>query len=106
MTRKFFFSEMGYNVYPVEAFEKYGYSALLFPNSIFDRFTVETATIMPTRLPVKSNPSCGHWGWVPIAGKIIQTGKIRHVRGRQKLVSSPSHRVSGKPGLWLRGAML
>jgi hypothetical protein len=36
MTRKFFFSEMGYNAYPVEAFEKYGYSALLFPNSIFD----------------------------------------------------------------------
>jgi alkanesulfonate monooxygenase SsuD/methylene tetrahydromethanopterin reductase-like flavin-dependent oxidoreductase (luciferase family) len=32
-----FFSEMGYNVYPIEALEEYGYSALLFPNSIFDR---------------------------------------------------------------------
>ena len=38
MTRKFFFfSEMGYNAYPIEALEQYGYSALLFPNSIFDR---------------------------------------------------------------------
>ncbi len=38
MTRKFFFfSEMGYNAYPSEAIEKYGYSALMFPNSIFDR---------------------------------------------------------------------
>src|ERR1700732_4566751 len=37
MTRKFFFfSEMGYNAYPLEALEQYGYSALLFPNSIFD----------------------------------------------------------------------
>src|SRR5258707_7632476 len=37
MTRKFFFfSEMGYNAYPIEALEQYGYSALLFPNSIFD----------------------------------------------------------------------
>jgi len=37
MTRKFFFfSEMGYNAYPLEALERYGYSALLFPNSIFD----------------------------------------------------------------------
>src|SRR5580700_261377 len=40
MTRKFFFfSEMGYNAYPLEALEQYGYSALLFPNSIFDRET-------------------------------------------------------------------
>ena len=32
MTRKFFFfSEMGYNAYPLEALERYGYSALLFP---------------------------------------------------------------------------
>src|SRR5437899_12988868 len=38
MTRKFFFfSEMGYNAYPIEALEQYGYSAPLFPNSIFDR---------------------------------------------------------------------
>ena len=38
MKRKFFFfSEMGYNAYPIEALEQYGYSALLFPNSIFDR---------------------------------------------------------------------
>jgi hypothetical protein len=37
MTRKFFFfSEMGYNAYPLEAVEQYGYSALLFPNSLFD----------------------------------------------------------------------
>jgi len=37
MTRQFFFfSEMGYNAYPVEALEQYGYSQLLFPNSIFD----------------------------------------------------------------------
>src|SRR5215471_8331968 len=37
MTCKFFFfSEMGYNAYPMEALEQYGYSALLFPNSIFD----------------------------------------------------------------------
>jgi hypothetical protein len=37
VTRKFFFfSEMGYNAYPLEALEQYGYSALLFPNSIFD----------------------------------------------------------------------
>src|ERR1700730_2995076 len=37
MTRKFFFfSEMGYNAYPLEALQQYGYSALLFPNSIFD----------------------------------------------------------------------
>src|SRR5215468_9828157 len=37
MTRKFlFFSEMGYNAYPLEALEQYSYSALLFPNSIFD----------------------------------------------------------------------
>jgi hypothetical protein len=37
MTRKFFFfSEMGYNAYPLEALERYGYAALLFPNSIFD----------------------------------------------------------------------
>jgi len=35
MTRKFFFfSEMGYNAYPLEALEQYGYSALLFHNSI------------------------------------------------------------------------
>jgi hypothetical protein len=38
MTCKFFFfSEMGYNnAYPLEAVEQYGYSALLFPNSLFD----------------------------------------------------------------------
>jgi hypothetical protein len=37
MARKFFFfSEMGYNAYPTEALERYGYSALLFPNSLFD----------------------------------------------------------------------
>ncbi len=37
MTRKFFFfSEMGYNAYPTEVAEKYGYTALMFPNSIFD----------------------------------------------------------------------
>jgi hypothetical protein len=30
MTRKFFFfSEMGYNAYPIEALEQYGYSAFL-----------------------------------------------------------------------------
>ena len=37
MTRQFFFfSEMGYNVYPEEEAKKYGYTSLLFPNSIFD----------------------------------------------------------------------
>jgi alkanesulfonate monooxygenase SsuD/methylene tetrahydromethanopterin reductase-like flavin-dependent oxidoreductase (luciferase family) len=37
-TRKFFFfSEMGYNAYPIEEIEKYGYSALMLPNHIFDR---------------------------------------------------------------------
>ena len=37
MTRKFFFfSEMGYNAYPSELAEQYGYTALLFPNNIFD----------------------------------------------------------------------
>jgi alkanesulfonate monooxygenase SsuD/methylene tetrahydromethanopterin reductase-like flavin-dependent oxidoreductase (luciferase family) len=37
MARKFFFfSEMGYNAYPTEEAEKYGYTALMFPNSIFD----------------------------------------------------------------------
>ena len=37
MARKFFFfSEMGYNVYPAEEAKKYGYTALMFPNSIFD----------------------------------------------------------------------
>ena len=37
MPRKFFFfSEMGYNAYPADAAEKYGYTALMFPNSIFD----------------------------------------------------------------------
>ena len=37
MTRKFFFfSEMGYNAYPDEEAAKYGYTALMFPNSIFD----------------------------------------------------------------------
>jgi alkanesulfonate monooxygenase SsuD/methylene tetrahydromethanopterin reductase-like flavin-dependent oxidoreductase (luciferase family) len=37
MTRKFFFfSEMGYNAYPTEVAEEYGYTALMFPNSIFD----------------------------------------------------------------------
>ena len=40
MTRKFlFFSEMGYNAYPNEEAEKYGYTNLLFPNSIFDAET-------------------------------------------------------------------
>ena len=40
MTRKFFFfSEMGYNAYPIEAAEKYGFTSLMFPNSIFDRET-------------------------------------------------------------------
>jgi alkanesulfonate monooxygenase SsuD/methylene tetrahydromethanopterin reductase-like flavin-dependent oxidoreductase (luciferase family) len=40
MTRKFFFfSEMGYNAYPIEAAEQYGYTALMFPNSIFNRET-------------------------------------------------------------------
>ena len=33
----FFFSEMGYNAYPEEAAEKYGYTALMFPNALFDR---------------------------------------------------------------------
>jgi alkanesulfonate monooxygenase SsuD/methylene tetrahydromethanopterin reductase-like flavin-dependent oxidoreductase (luciferase family) len=38
MKRQFFyFSEMGYNAYPIEAAEKYGYTNLMFPNSIFDR---------------------------------------------------------------------
>ena len=37
MARKFFFfSEMGYNAYPIDEAEKYGYTALMFPNSIFD----------------------------------------------------------------------
>lgn len=37
MTRNFFyFSEMGYNAYPTDVAEQYGYTALLFPNSIFD----------------------------------------------------------------------
>jgi alkanesulfonate monooxygenase SsuD/methylene tetrahydromethanopterin reductase-like flavin-dependent oxidoreductase (luciferase family) len=37
MTRKFFFfSEMGYNAYPDEEAQKYGYTALMFPNSVFD----------------------------------------------------------------------
>jgi alkanesulfonate monooxygenase SsuD/methylene tetrahydromethanopterin reductase-like flavin-dependent oxidoreductase (luciferase family) len=37
MTRKFFFfSEMGYNAYPTEVAEQYGYTALMFPNSVFD----------------------------------------------------------------------
>lgn len=37
MTRKFFyFSEMGYNAYPQEKAEEYGFTALMFPNSIFD----------------------------------------------------------------------
>jgi len=32
MTRKFFFfSEMGYNAYPSEVVEQYGYTALLLP---------------------------------------------------------------------------
>ncbi len=35
----FFFSEMGYNAYPDEEAEKYGYTALMFPNSIFDAAT-------------------------------------------------------------------
>jgi alkanesulfonate monooxygenase SsuD/methylene tetrahydromethanopterin reductase-like flavin-dependent oxidoreductase (luciferase family) len=40
MTRKFFFfSEMGYNAYPTEVAEQYGYTALMFPNSIFDAKT-------------------------------------------------------------------
>ena len=40
MTRKFFFfSEMGYNAYPDEEAEKYGYTNLMFPNSIFDAET-------------------------------------------------------------------
>lgn len=33
----FFFSEMGYNVYPEEEAQKYGYTSLMFPNSLFDR---------------------------------------------------------------------
>ena len=38
MTRKFFFfSEMGYNAYPDDILERYGFTALLLPNSIFDR---------------------------------------------------------------------
>lgn len=37
MDRKFFyFSEMGYNAYPQELADQYGYTALMFPNSIFD----------------------------------------------------------------------
>ncbi len=32
----FFFSEMGYNAYPEEEADKYGYTSLMFPNSIFD----------------------------------------------------------------------
>jgi len=37
VTRQFFyFSEMGYNAYPTEVAEQYGYTNLLFPNSIFD----------------------------------------------------------------------
>ena len=37
MTRKFFFfSEMGYNAYPEEEAQKYGFTALMFPNSVFD----------------------------------------------------------------------
>ncbi|HUB95496.1 MAG TPA: hypothetical protein VL993_06240, partial [Stellaceae bacterium] len=37
MERKFFyFSEMGYNAYPTEEAEAYGYTALMFPNRIFD----------------------------------------------------------------------
>jgi len=40
MTRKFFFfSEMGYNAYPNEEADKYGYTNLMFPNSIFDAET-------------------------------------------------------------------
>ena len=35
----FFFSEMGYNAYPEEEAQKYGYTSLMFPNSIFDRET-------------------------------------------------------------------
>jgi hypothetical protein len=98
---------MGYNVYPVEAFEKYGYSALLFPNSIFDRFTVETATIMPTRLPVKSTPSCGHWPvWYQSPAKSSRPGKSGTFAVDRSYFHRRCHRVSGKPGLWLRGAML
>jgi alkanesulfonate monooxygenase SsuD/methylene tetrahydromethanopterin reductase-like flavin-dependent oxidoreductase (luciferase family) len=38
MTRKFFFfSEMGYNAYPPDVLERYGYTALMLPNSLFDR---------------------------------------------------------------------
>jgi hypothetical protein len=38
MTRKFFFfSETGYNAFPIEALEQYGYSVVLFPNTVFDR---------------------------------------------------------------------
>ena len=33
MTRKFFF--LGYNAYPTEVAEQYGYTALMFPNSVF-----------------------------------------------------------------------
>ncbi len=37
MARKFFyFSEMGYNAYPTEAAEQYGFTNLLFPNRLFD----------------------------------------------------------------------
>src|SRR4029079_2879045 len=37
MTRKFFFfSEMGYNAYPTEVAEEYGYTKLMFPHSLFD----------------------------------------------------------------------
>jgi hypothetical protein len=50
MTRKFFFfSEMGYNAYPIEALEQYGYSALLFPSSIFDREKARDGVVRVTR---------------------------------------------------------
>jgi len=50
MTRKFFFfSEMGYNAYPIEALEQYGYSALLFPSSIFDRGKARDGVVRVTR---------------------------------------------------------
>jgi len=40
VARKFFyFSEMGYNAYPEEEAEKYGFTNLLFPNTIFNRDT-------------------------------------------------------------------
>jgi alkanesulfonate monooxygenase SsuD/methylene tetrahydromethanopterin reductase-like flavin-dependent oxidoreductase (luciferase family) len=37
MQRQFFyFSEMGYNAYPLEEAERYGYTNLMFPNRLFD----------------------------------------------------------------------